>query len=187
MRVIGGDLKGKKILFLKTSVTRPLRDLVKESIFNVLQHSNMFNVKIDNAKILDLYSGIGSFGLECISRKANHTIFVESSADALGLLRENIKNLMVEEKCSVYQKKNFDFVSQIDSAKQFDIFFLDPPFSESNYIEELKVIKERKLYKENHIIILHREKCKLDSLQKIIKVLVTKKYGRSFVIFGVFA
>ena len=70
MRIIGGELKGKKILFLKSKITRPLRNFVKENIFNIIENSNKINISLSNANVLDLYSGIGSFGIECISRKA---------------------------------------------------------------------------------------------------------------------
>ena len=66
MRIIGGKFKGKKIYFVKNFNTRPLKDSVKESIFNILNHSNEINISIKDSKILDAYSGIGSFGLECI-------------------------------------------------------------------------------------------------------------------------
>ena len=71
MRIIAGRLKGKTIIFLKSLNTRPLKDSVKENIFNIISHSNLIDVKLNNSKILDLYSGIGSFGLEAISRGAN--------------------------------------------------------------------------------------------------------------------
>ena len=70
MRIIGGVLKGREISFLKNSNTRPLKDNVKENVFNILNHSNLFEIKIENSNILDLYSGIGSFGIECLSRGA---------------------------------------------------------------------------------------------------------------------
>ena len=78
MRIISGKLKGQTIDFLKNSTTRPLKDSVKENIFNVLKHSNLIDVKIEKANILDLYSGIGSFGLECISRGAKKVTFMGS-------------------------------------------------------------------------------------------------------------
>ena len=78
MRVISGKLKGRVINFIRNSRTRPLKDSVKENIFNILNHSNLFNVKMKNSKVLDLYSGIGSFGIECISRGANNVTFVEN-------------------------------------------------------------------------------------------------------------
>ena len=75
MRIISGKLKGKNISFLKSSSTRPLKDSVKESIFNILTHSKLLNLKLEKSNILDLYSGFGSFGLECISRGASKVFF----------------------------------------------------------------------------------------------------------------
>ena len=66
MRVISGNFKGKKILEPKDIKTRPLKDLTKESIFNIIKHSNKFKVSIENSVVLDLFSGVGSFGLECL-------------------------------------------------------------------------------------------------------------------------
>ena len=86
MRIISGSLKGKSINFLKNSTTRPLKDAVRENIFNVLKHSNMFQVTLEKANILDLYSGIGSFGLECISRGAEKVTFIEKDKNALSIL-----------------------------------------------------------------------------------------------------
>ena len=77
MRIISGHLKGKKINYLKNSTTRPLKDSVKENIFNILKHSNFINIKIENSNILDLYSGIGSFGIEGISRGARKVTFID--------------------------------------------------------------------------------------------------------------
>jgi len=64
MRIISGDLKGQKISLPSDSNTRPLKDLVKESIFNIIKHSNKFSISIEEATILDLFSGVGSFGIE---------------------------------------------------------------------------------------------------------------------------
>ena len=89
MRIISGSLKGKKINFLKSSVTRPLKDSVKENIFNIIKHSNHFDVRISNSKILDLYSGVGSFGIECISRGAREVTFVEKDQEASNILKKN--------------------------------------------------------------------------------------------------
>ena len=90
MRVISGFLKGKKINYLKNINTRPLRDSVKESIFNILTHTKLRNLKIEGAKVLDLYSGIGSFGIECISRGAEEVTFIEKDIEASNILKENL-------------------------------------------------------------------------------------------------
>ena len=68
MRIIGGKFKGKKLLLPIDKKTRPLKDLVKESIFNLIENSNKYKIFIQNSAVLDLFSGSGSFGLECISR-----------------------------------------------------------------------------------------------------------------------
>ncbi len=77
MRIISGKLKGKSIAFIKSAITRPLKDSVKENIFNIIAHSNLLDINLNKSNILDLYSGVGSFGLECVSRGADKVIFVE--------------------------------------------------------------------------------------------------------------
>jgi len=78
MRVISGHFKGKKILEPKDKNTRPLKDLVKESIFNIINHSKKFSINIEDSFILDLFSGVGSFGIEELSRGAQHVVFEEN-------------------------------------------------------------------------------------------------------------
>ena len=75
MRIISGTAKGKKIHTPEDKNTRPLKDIVKESIFNILDHSSLLDKNLEDCTILDLYSGVGSFGLEAISRGAKKVIF----------------------------------------------------------------------------------------------------------------
>tara|TARA_B110000967_G_C18890701_1_gene567140 strand:- start:2813 stop:3376 length:564 start_codon:yes stop_codon:yes gene_type:complete len=184
MRIISGFLKGKKIDFLKSTTTRPLRDFVKESIFNVMQHSTLINVSLDGANVLDLYSGVGSFGIECISRGAKKISFVESDSKALIVLKKNLEKLNVEKKSNVFGKKIISFLDQLDIDIKYEIFFLDPPFSENFFLEDLKMIKKSNIFKKNHIIIIHREYKSQDDTSGVINIIATKKYGRSKVIFG---
>ena len=95
MRVISGIFKGKKILQPKDHVTRPLKDLTKESIFNLIKHSKLINIKLENSSILDLFSGVGSFGLECFSRGASLVTFFENYEDVLSVLKKNIDSLKI--------------------------------------------------------------------------------------------
>ena len=90
MRIIGGKYKSKKILPPIDKTTRPLRDMVKESIFNLIENSNKYNFQIKESYILDLFSGTGSFGLECISRGANKVIFVEKYAPIFKILKKKL-------------------------------------------------------------------------------------------------
>ena len=69
---------------------------------------------------------------------------------------------------------------------KFDIFFFDPPFADTNYIEIIKIIKEKKFFNKNHILIIHREKNSNEDLKLFLKILIEKNYGRSKIIFGKF-
>ena len=79
MRIISGELKGANIFLTKNKNTRPLKDMVRESIFNLLIHSNKISFDINKSKVLDLFSGTGSFGPECLSRKADKVFFIEKA------------------------------------------------------------------------------------------------------------
>ena len=90
MRVIGGKFKGKLIHNPVDKTTRPLKDLVRESIFNILEHSNNEKIKLDGDIILDLFSGSGSFGIECLSRGVKKVYFFENYRKTLKILKKNI-------------------------------------------------------------------------------------------------
>ena len=184
MRIISGFLKGKKIDFIKSTTTRPLRDFVRESAFNVMIHSNLINVPLENANVLDLYSGVGSFGIECISRGVKKTTFVEKDKEALKVLKKNIAYLKIEKKSAIFEVNVFSFFNRVGKNEKYEIIFIDPPFSEAFYIEQLKIIKNSNVCKENHIVIIHREGKSNEDLSGIMDVISIKKYGRSKVIFG---
>ena len=185
MRIISGKLKGKYIAFIKSSITRPLKDSVKENIFNIIAHSNLININLNKSNILDLYSGIGSFGLECLSRGADKIVFVERNKDATNTLNANLKTLSLENKAEVLNENIKNFLNR-KQLKKFDIFFMDPPFANNNFLEELELIKQKRIYKKNHIVIIHRESKTSDNFDKIIDLILIKKYGRSKIIFGKF-
>ena len=83
MRIISGKMKGFNLYMPKNKNTRPLKDLVRESIFNLLMHSKKINFDIKNANVLDLYAGSGSFGLECLSRGSKSVHFIEEKKEAI--------------------------------------------------------------------------------------------------------
>ncbi len=184
MRIISGKFKGKSINFIKSSLTRPLKDSVKENIFNVLMHSNLFNIEFKNSRVLDLYSGVGSFGLECISRGAKYLTFVENDKNAIKVLRKNLLHLSIDKTAEIINDAIINFLHK--NNKQFEIIFFDPPFAEDRYLDELQFIYTKKFYKKNHIIIIHREAKSKDNFEDILNILTIKNYGRSKIIFGKF-
>ncbi len=89
IRIISGSLKGRFIPVPDSKLIRPTMDRVRETLFNLLNNRIDFN----GIDVLDLYSGSGSFGLECISRGAKHVTFVEKNFQIYKNLLENIKSL----------------------------------------------------------------------------------------------
>ena len=104
MRIIGGKFKGKKLLKPNDKETRPLKDLTKESIFNILNHSNKFKINLGSSNILDLFSGVGSFGIECLSRGARYVIFAENYNGVLPILKRNLLSLKSIENYEILEK-----------------------------------------------------------------------------------
>ena len=186
MRIISGKLKGKKILDPKDNETRPLKDLTKESIFNIIQHSNKFNIKIENSDILDLFSGVGSFGLECLSRGSSYLTFIENYKNVLPVLKKNISNLNYQEKSFIIERDIFDNVNFDSFNKKFNIIFMDPPYKEKKINLLLSKIIEANILDKDGIVIIHRHKKENDELPQNFKIIEEKNYGISRVIFGKF-
>ena len=183
MRIISGIFKGKKIFEPKDIKTRPLKDLTKESIFNVLNHSNKFDIKLKNSNILDLFSGVGSFGIESLSRGANSVVFIENYQNALTILKKNAESLKLFEKYKILEKDIYDFNTLSELNEKFEIIFLDPPYKDNKIEKLLMNLKEAKILNDNGVIILHRNKKDNSKFPVWINILEEKKYGISKIFF----
>ena len=183
MRIISGTFKGKKILEPKDIKTRPLKDLTKESIFNILNHSNKFKIDLEDSNILDLFSGVGSFGIECLSRGVKSVIFIENYNGVLPVLKKNLQNLKAIENYKIIEKdiNNGKIFETLD--KKFDIVFMDPPYKDKNLNLLLENLKNIKILNKNGIVVIHRHKNEQDIISRNFKVIEEKKYGLSKIIF----
>ena len=184
MRIISGDLKGQKISLPRDSNTRPLKDLVKESIFNIINHSNKFSVSIEGSTILDLFSGVGSFGIEALSRKAKDVTFVEYYPKVLQILEANIDKFKLRDKCKILKTDIFEDKLYEELKKEFNLIFIDAPFKEKRIDLIINNIKKNNLLKKGGIIILHRQVSLEDNFGITFNVIEYKKYGISKIIFG---
>ena len=184
MRIVSGNFKGKKILLPKDKLTRPLKDLTKESIFNIIKHSKLLDVSLEKSNILDLFSGVGSFGLECLSRGASNVTFLESYKEVLTILKKNIDNLKQQNYSRVVEKDIFSENTLKVLNSKFDIIFMDPPYKEKKLIDLLNVIIQQKLLKDNGVIIIHRHKKEKDIFPDEFNLIIEKNYGISKIIFG---
>ena len=186
MRIISGKLKGKKISYTNSSITRPLRDYVRENIFNIIAHSTNLDLNLYNLRVLDLYSGVGSFGIECLSRGAKNVIFVEKDSLAFSILEENVNDLKLNDRAVLISQDIGRYIENFKEREKFDLIFLDPPYKDNSYLEIISLIKEKKILNKNHKVIIHTEKSSEDDLSKILKIELLKNYGRSKIIFGYF-
>ena len=184
MRIIGGTFKGIKIFEAFDKNTRPLKDLVKESILNILEYSKDSRINLNNSFVLDLFSGTGSFGLECISRGATKVYFVENYDHSLEILNKNIKKLKCEKKTRVFNENAFNFFENKElKNEKLDLIFLDPPYKEENIKIILNNIAQLKLLKESGLIVLHRHKKTKDDISNKFTIKRSVKYGISKIIF----
>mgnify|MGYP006106272399 CR=1 FL=1 len=184
MRIISGNYKGKKILLPKDKLTRPLKDLARESIFNIIKHSKLLDITLEKSNILDLFSGVGSFGLECLSRGATNVTFLESYKEVLVVLKKNINNLNQQDFSKIIEKDIFSGNTLKELNNKFDIIFMDPPYKEKKITNLLDAIIKLKLLKDNGIIIIHRHKKEEDTLPNEFNIIMKKNYGISKIIFG---
>ena len=120
MRVITGSARGCQLKELEGMETRPTTDRVKEGLFNIIQFD------IEGRKVLDLFAGTGQLGIECLSRGAASAVFVDRRADAVKLIRENLKATKLSDRARVVSGDSMEFLKSL--REQFDLIFLDPPY-----------------------------------------------------------
>jgi 16S rRNA (guanine966-N2)-methyltransferase len=119
MRVIAGRAKGTPLRAVPGSGTRPISDRVKEAVFNIL------GADIVGARVLDLFAGTGSVGIEALSRGAEHAVFVEQHGRAVATIQANLRNTRLQAGGRVVQTDVFRFLTQ--EPEPFDLIYIAPP------------------------------------------------------------
>tara|TARA_B100000029_G_C17567502_1_gene955549 strand:- start:564 stop:1124 length:561 start_codon:yes stop_codon:yes gene_type:complete len=185
MRIISGNFKGKKLFLPKDKNTRPLKDIVKESIFNLINHSKKININIENSSVLDLFSGTGSFGIECLSRGSKNVIFFENYNEAIKILKKNLDSLKNVKNYKIYKQNFFNFFSLRKNFNYtFDLIFIDPPYKEKKINEIIELMLEKKLLNKNGILIIHRHKKDNIDITEKLRIIEDRTYGISKILFG---
>lgn len=179
MRIISGSMRGTKLYTLEGENTRPTLDRVKEALFSKI------NIMLEDAKVLDLFSGSGALGLESLSRGAKQAVLCDSSREAIKIIKQNIDKTRTSDNTVLL---NCDYKRALENLKneQFDIIFLDPPYK-TNFAEEaVKIIYNTNLLKKDGLIILetdNKEKVINNLDTQIIEIKDLKKYGRVYLLF----
>ena len=148
MRVVSGNARGTVLKTPDGLKTRPTSDRVKEAMFSILQF------ELQDAKILDLFGGTGQLGIEGLSRGAQKAVFVDESAIACNLIRENLRRTNLTQRASVVQS---DYLTYLKSCKEkYNIIILDPPYAQLFLENALKIISEIDILQYDGIIVTER-------------------------------
>jgi 16S rRNA (guanine966-N2)-methyltransferase len=125
MRIVGGRLRGRALAAPKSLSIRPTADRLRESLFNILAHA--FGDPVSGARVLDLFAGTGALGLEALSRGAAFALFVDDSAEARALLRENVAALGLGGMTRIF-RRDAAKLGPAHPLEPFSLAFLDPPY-----------------------------------------------------------
>lgn len=137
MRVITGKAKGVRLDAPAGERTRPTSERSKEAMFSMIQF------EIENRRVLDLFAGSGQLGIEAVSRGAGRAVFIDSSREAVEIVRKNLNKTKIEQLCEVICG---DWTSYLNRCRErFDLVFLDPPYALGVVPKVLSELVRRKL------------------------------------------
>jgi len=126
MRIVAGRLRGRGLASPADLTIRPTSDRTRGAVFNILAHGAAA-MALEGVRVIDLFAGSGALGLEAISRGAAYALFVDDSADARGLIRENVEALGLTGCTRIFRRDATD-LGPASQLGQFGLAFLDPPY-----------------------------------------------------------
>ena len=170
IKIIAGQYRGRKLSYIKSDNIRPTQAKVRKSIMDSIRD-------FDNKKVLDLFSGVGSLGIEALSRGAKEVHFVDNSNKAINILKKNISLLELVDKASVSRVDAVNFLK--NNVLKYDIVFADPPYRKFKFEDLFPLVSN--LLTKNGLFCFESNKYDV-SIEKDINVKI-KKYGNVQVIF----
>ncbi len=179
LRIISGKHRGRKLIVPESKSVRPTTDRTRESVFNILTHSEFASGCLVGAKVLDVCCGSGAMGFEALSRGASSVTFLDNSPEALKIVEQNAKSLQEQSNISFLRA---DATSLPKANKRFGLIFIDPPYKDNLTDIILEQLTQKAWLEENAIIIVEQHEnskvpsCNLDYIE-------SRKYGNSMVSF----
>jgi 16S rRNA (guanine966-N2)-methyltransferase len=151
LRIISGTAGGRFINVPKSDLIRPTTDRVRETLFNLLNN----RISFEGIKVLDLYAGSGSLGLECFSRGADEIHFVENNYTIYTNLDKNIKTIGAEKQCIIYKMTAIKF-SNLFKDPGYDLIIADPPFFKDDIYKVIENLFINKYINKEGLVIIER-------------------------------
>lgn len=173
MRVTGGQVRGRHLVSMRGLQIRPSSDLVRQAVFNLIGRE-FFGIKV-----LDLFAGTGSLGIEALSRGAVEALFIDNSSQAVKLISKNLKRCGYEAVGSVMKKDLGRGLprNSVLVKKRFELVFMDPPYGKAFIPPLLKELSERKVLSPSSMVVT--ESSKIDVLPVVLGDLQLVK-GRTY-------
>lgn len=179
LRVIGGSLKGRKLLSIKGTITRPTSDRLREAIFNILSS------RVQDSVVLDLFSGTGALGIEALSRGAGFAVFIDKDKASQAVIAKNIRACAVENKTRIIRwdiTRNLNCIRSLRCG--FRLVFMDPPYRKNMIAPTLTNLHQSgSLSPGGCIVIEHAVSESLPKNLEQLKIDSQRKYGKTLVSF----
>lgn len=183
MRIIGGTAKGRRLASFKAASIRPTTDKVREAIFNILCQPGDAGFRFKN--ILDIFAGTGAMGIEALSRGAETATFVDSSREAVQVIKKNLDLCKFTNRAQIISKDAISALEHISKkGGQFNLIFIDPPYSAAIMGDVLNAIADKKLLTADGIIVAECSKRMIwDKEIKDLENFDSRRYGDTAVSF----
>lgn len=180
MRIITGRARGAKLSTLEGENTRPTAERVKEAIFSMIQFD------VEGRTVLDLFAGSGQLGLEAVSRGAVHADLVDRSRDAVEIIRKNAAKTKLLMDCGIFCADFSEFLQKHRGRGQYDLVFLDPPYTSHSVPDALRALLSYDLLKPVFTIVCETGKeedvfCGDKRLEGAFSIKKQVRYGAAYV------
>ncbi len=177
LKLVGGQAKGQKLRGPRSAGIRPAAARVRKSIFDILGD-------LKGQRVLDLFAGTGSMGIETLSRGAEEVTFVDDNAQAVKLLFHNLKKLDFLKQAHILQEKAQTAIKRLARKKlQFDLIFVDPPYDKGHVERALKVLDGLDLLAAEGQVLCEHSPRELPPFLSRLQCVDTRKYGQTLVSF----
>jgi 16S rRNA (guanine966-N2)-methyltransferase len=177
MRVVSGSRRGRKLLAVPGSGTRPILDRVKTALFDILRP------ELENKTVLDMFAGTGQIGIEALSQGARSCIFLDTSALAIDTIKKNLANTDLSELSEVRHTDAFTYIR--GTRKAFDLIIIAPPQYKGMWIDAMHALAERPdLVAKNGLILVQIDPREYEPLTlEAFEEEQQRKYGATLLVF----
>lgn len=177
MRVVSGIARGIKLEAVPGETTRPILDRVKTALFDIIRP------EIQDIKLLDLFAGSGSVGIEALSQGVRHCTFLDTAPAAIKTIEHNLTKCKLADSAVIHKTDAFGFLKR--SKEKFDLIYVAPPQFKQLWIQAMQLIAERpELLSENGKIIVQIDPKEYEELNLVaFKEVLRRSYGNTELVF----